>query len=113
MVAWNRFAKLLQGPGRHWMCGDVAMHDAPCSDLHQEEHIESSEPGGHYDQEIAGDDGLGVNPQTDSRFTGSPIVAVVCVHTIRGPGRDWNANDIMRRYAGVAFCRLVRKRSVR
>src|SRR5215468_2314278 len=60
MVAWNRFAKLLQGPGRHWMCGDVAMHDAPCSDLHQEEHIESSEPGGHYDQEITGDDGLGV-----------------------------------------------------
>src|SRR5215468_4080960 len=58
MVAWNRFAKLLQGPGRHWMCSDVAMHDAPCSDLHQEEHIESSEPGGHYDQEIAGDDGL-------------------------------------------------------
>src|SRR6516225_4632689 len=60
MVAWNRFAKLLQGPGRHWMCGDVAMHDAPCSDLHQEEHIESSEAGGHYDQEIAGGDGLGV-----------------------------------------------------
>src|SRR5215469_11351091 len=60
MVAWNRFAKLLQGPGRRWMCGDVAMHDAPCSNLHQEEHIESSEPGGHYDQEIAGDDGLGV-----------------------------------------------------
>src|SRR5215469_14800308 len=27
MVAWNCFAKLLQGPGRHWMCGDVAMHD--------------------------------------------------------------------------------------
>ena len=56
MVAWNRFAKLLQGPGRHWMCGDVAMYDAPCSDLHQEEHIESSETGGHYDQEIAGDE---------------------------------------------------------
>src|SRR6516165_1706671 len=59
MVAWNRFAKLLHGPGRHWMCGDVAMHDAPCSDLHQQEHIESSEPGGHYDQEIAGDDWTG------------------------------------------------------
>jgi len=27
---------------------------------HQEEHIESSETGAHYDQEIAGDDGLGV-----------------------------------------------------
>src|SRR5260370_39341463 len=42
------------------MCGDVAMQDAPSPDLHQEERIESSDPGGHYDQEIAGDDGLGV-----------------------------------------------------
>jgi hypothetical protein len=42
------------------MRGDVAMHDAPCPDLHQEEHIESSEPSGYHDQEIAGDDGLGV-----------------------------------------------------
>jgi hypothetical protein len=60
MITRNRFAKLLQGPGPRWMRGDVAMHDAPCPDLHQEEHLESSEPGGHYDQEIAGDDGLGV-----------------------------------------------------
>jgi len=41
------------------MRGDIAMHDAPCPDLYQEEHIESSEPSG-YHQEIAGDDGLGV-----------------------------------------------------
>src|SRR5882762_5201963 len=60
MIAGNRFAKLLQRPGCRWMRGDVAMHDAPCPDLHQEEHIESSEPGGHHDQEIARDDGLGV-----------------------------------------------------
>jgi hypothetical protein len=60
MIARNRFAKLLQGPGRRWMRGDVAMHDAPCPDLHEEEHIESAKPGGHYDQEITGDDGLGV-----------------------------------------------------
>src|ERR1700746_1235484 len=60
MIARNRFAKLLQGPGRRWMRGDVAMYDAPCPDLHQEEHIESSKPSGHHDQEIAGDDGLGV-----------------------------------------------------
>ncbi len=60
MIARDRFAKLLQGPGRRCMCGDVAMHDASCPALHQQEHIESSEPGGHYDQEIAGDDGLGV-----------------------------------------------------
>src|SRR5256886_17211928 len=56
MIAGDRFAKLLQGPGCRWMRGDVAMHDAPCPDLHQDEHIESSETGGHHDQEIAGDD---------------------------------------------------------
>ena len=60
MIAWDRFAKLLQGPGCRWMRGDVAMHDAPRPDLHQEEHIESSEPGCHHDQEIASDDGLGM-----------------------------------------------------
>jgi hypothetical protein len=60
MIARNRFAKLLQGPGCRWMRGDVAMHDAPCPDLHQEEHIESSKPGRHHDQEIAGDNGLGM-----------------------------------------------------
>ena len=43
MIARNRFAMLLQGPGCRWMRGGVAMHDAPCPDLHQEEHIESSE----------------------------------------------------------------------
>jgi len=60
MIAWDCFAKLLQGPVRRWMCGDVAMHDAPCPDLHQEEHIESSKPGRHHDQEIAGEHGLGM-----------------------------------------------------
>ena len=60
MIARNRFAKLLQGPGCRWMRSDVAMYDAPCPDLHQEEHIESSEPSGYHNQEIAGDDGLGM-----------------------------------------------------
>ncbi len=60
MIAGNRFAKLLQRPRCGCMRGDVAMHDAPCPDLHQEKHIESSEPSGYHDQEIAGDDGLGV-----------------------------------------------------
>jgi len=27
------------------MCDDLAMHDAPCPELHQEEHIESLQPG--------------------------------------------------------------------
>src|SRR5260370_24485880 len=34
--------------------------DARLSNLHEEEHVESSKPSGHHDQEIAGDDGLGV-----------------------------------------------------
>jgi hypothetical protein len=56
MIAGDRFAKLLQSPRGRWMCGDVAMHDAPWPDLHQEKHIESSKPSGHHDQEITGDD---------------------------------------------------------
>jgi len=44
------------------MRGDVAMHDAPCPDLHQEEHIERWEPGSHHDQEIAGDETSAQNP---------------------------------------------------
>jgi len=42
------------------MRGDVAMYDAPCANLHEDEHIESSKPSGHHNQEIAGDDGLGM-----------------------------------------------------
>jgi hypothetical protein len=36
------------------------MHDASCPNLHEEEHVESSKPSSHHNQEIAGDDGLGV-----------------------------------------------------
>jgi hypothetical protein len=51
MIARNRFAKLLQRPGCRWMRGDVAgtMRRVPTS-------ISSR----HHDQEIAGDDGLGM-----------------------------------------------------
>ena len=59
MVAWNRFAKLLQGPGRHWMCGDVAMH---ASDL--EEWLRSgsrfSGHGFHKGEELGTDRIIGV-----------------------------------------------------
>jgi hypothetical protein len=79
MIAWNRFAKLLQGPGCRWMCGDVAMHDASCPNLHKEEHVESSKPSGHHNQEIAGDDGLGVI--ADKRLpvlrTGPPVALAI------------------------------------
>ncbi len=42
------------------MRGDIAMHDAPCPGLHQEKHLESSEPSAHHGKEIGGYDGLGV-----------------------------------------------------
>ena len=88
MIARNRFAKLLQGPGCRWMRGDVAMHDAPCPDLHQEEHIESSEPSSHHDQEIAGDDGLGMIADTSSssaKRSSGGLVAPVREANRRGP----------------------------
>ena len=88
MIARNRFAKLLQGPGCRWMRSDVAMHDAPCPDLHQEEHIESSEPSSHHDQEIAGDDGLGMIADTSSssaKRSSGGLVAPVREANRRGP----------------------------
>jgi len=44
MIAGDRFAKLLQSPGCRCMCDDLAMREAPCTDLHQEEYMESSQP---------------------------------------------------------------------
>jgi hypothetical protein len=61
------------------MPSDVAMHDAPCPDLHQEEHIESSEPSGHHDQETAGDDGLGMIADNVLQF---------CEEVLRWPRRS-------------------------
>ena len=60
VIAWNCFSKLLQGPLGRWVSGDIAAHDTPCPHLHEDEYVKSSESGGHHDQKIAGDDGLGV-----------------------------------------------------
>jgi hypothetical protein len=78
MVARDRFAQLLQGPGCRWMRGDVAMHNAPCADLHQEEHIESLEPRGHHDQEIAGGDGLGMTRESRGSSSASQAPFAAC-----------------------------------
>ena len=95
MIARNRFAKLLQGPRCCWMCGDVAMHDATCPNLHQEEHIESSEPGGHYDQEIAADDGLGViaDKRPPVLRRGSPMAPWLRFGRPIGAHRTWRNID--------------------
>jgi hypothetical protein len=92
----------------------TSMHDAPGPDLHQEEHIESSEPGGHYDQEIAGDDGLGViadkrppvlrrsPPVASSLRFGRPIGALCTWRNI-----DTQLHRQLRRHARLAPSRIL------
>ena len=62
MIARYRFSKLLQGPRCRRVCGDVAVHDAPRPDFHQEEHMKSSEPSSNHQEKITGDDGRGMIP---------------------------------------------------
>src|ERR1022692_143643 len=59
----NRLAQLLQRPGRTWMCGDVAMDQAPAAVLNHHEHIQQSKRRGDGDEEIARYDPLGVQAQ--------------------------------------------------
>ena len=42
------------------MCGDVAMNQATTAVLDDNEYVEQSKRGGHDDQEITGNDPLGV-----------------------------------------------------
>src|ERR1700731_2650554 len=59
----SRLAQLLQRPGRTWMCGDVAMDQAPAAVLNHHEHIRQSKRRGDDDEEIARYDPLGVQAQ--------------------------------------------------
>ena len=95
MIAGNRFAKLLRGPGRRWMCGDVAIHDAPCPNLHEEEHRESSKPGGHHNQEIASDDRLGViaDKRPPVLRRGPPVASSLRFGRPIGAHRPWRNID--------------------
>jgi hypothetical protein len=56
----DRFAQLLQGPTGGRMCGDVAMNQTTTAVLDDNEYVEQPKRGGHDDQEITGDDSLGV-----------------------------------------------------
>jgi hypothetical protein len=63
--------------------------------LHEEEHVESSKPSGHHDQEIAGDDGLGVI--VDKRLpvlrSGSPVALSLRFGRPIGAHRPWRNID--------------------
>ncbi len=56
----ENFSKLLGGPIGGRMGGDVAMQDSPRVDLHRDKHIENLKRRRDRDEEIAGDDRLGV-----------------------------------------------------
>ena len=59
----ERRAQLLQGPGRTRMGCDVAMDQAPAAVLDHHEHVQQPKRGGDGDQEIAGNDPVGVQAQ--------------------------------------------------
>jgi len=77
------------------MCGDVAMHEAPRPDRHQGEHIKSSEPGGPYAQEIAGDHGLGViaNKRFPVLRRSPPVASSLRFGRPIGPHCAWRNKD--------------------
>src|SRR2546421_13065995 len=72
MIAGDRFAKLLQGPGCRCMRGDVAMHDAPCPDLHQEETERSPRPGNRRRRWTGRDCGQ-TSSSSAKRSSGGPV----------------------------------------
>ena len=53
-------AQLLQRPGRTRMGGDVAMDQTPAAVLDNYQHVEQPEGGGDDDQEVTGNDSLGM-----------------------------------------------------
>jgi len=60
MIGWNCVWKLLQGPFRRWVRGEIAVEDAPGPKFHEEKDVESSESSSNHNEKIAGDDGLSV-----------------------------------------------------
>ena len=66
------------------MGGNLAMHNAPCPDFHQEKHVESPEPRCHHDKEIARDDGLVLTRINVLQF---------CEEVLRWPRRSGSAGQ--------------------
>jgi hypothetical protein len=60
VIEGQKLAELLGGPFRGRMFSHVAMQNSARADLHRHEDIENPEIRGYRNEEIAGDDGLGV-----------------------------------------------------
>ena len=59
----ERLAQLLQGPGRTRMGCDVAMDQTAAAMLEHYEHVQQAKRCGDSDEEVAGNDSLGVQAQ--------------------------------------------------
>jgi hypothetical protein len=52
--------KLLNGPFRRGVFGEIPVHDPACADVEDDEDLQSLKGGGHYDEEVAGQYGAGM-----------------------------------------------------
>ena len=47
--------KLLDGPFRCGVFGEIPVHDSACADVEDDEDVQSLKGGGHHDEEVAGE----------------------------------------------------------
>ena len=59
-ISGNTLSKLLQRPIGSRVAGDIEVKESSCTDFHDEEDVDQLECRRHHNEEIAGDDGLGV-----------------------------------------------------
>jgi hypothetical protein len=87
----NGLTQLLQRPGSTRMRCDVAMDQAPAAVLDHHEHVQQPKRGGDGDQEIAGNDPLGMQAQerrpaqVPSRSTRSDAATDTCSRFVGTP----------------------------
>jgi hypothetical protein len=70
MIAWQRLPKLLQGPLRRRVGGDVVMKDSPGAQFHDDEHIHGAEAGRDDHEEITCHDCFGLCPHPSNPLGG-------------------------------------------
>jgi len=58
VVTGDGLSELLESPLRCGMLRDVEMQQTPAAELHDDEHVQDLEAGGHDREEVAGNNGL-------------------------------------------------------
>ena len=52
--------KLLDGPFRRGVFGEIPVHNPACADVEDDEDVQPLKGGGHHDEEVAGEYGAGM-----------------------------------------------------